>query len=90
MRKRQRRRDFPLDDRVRYRRDVAFAGQLCVRAVERLFPILGARGLMSDHPVQRGWRDLRAISHHLAMTWDIQGSLYGAVMFGLPCPDPRL
>ena len=81
---------FSLADRVRYRRDVGFAGQLCVRAVERLFPILGARGLMSDHPVQRAWRDLRAVSHHLAMTWDIQGSLYGAVTLGLPCPDPRI
>jgi resorcinol 4-hydroxylase (FADH2) len=58
--------------------------------VARLFPILGARGLMSDHPVQRAWRDLRAVSHHLAMTWDIQGSLYGAVTLGLPCPDPRI
>jgi 3-hydroxy-9,10-secoandrosta-1,3,5(10)-triene-9,17-dione monooxygenase len=79
--------DFTLDDRVRYRRDMSFAGQLCVRAVERLFPILGARGLMADHPVQRLWRDLRAVSHHLGMTWDIQGSLYGAVALGLPCPD---
>ena len=82
--------EFTLIDRVRYRRDVSFAGQLCVRAVERLFPILGARGLMNDHPVQRGWRDLRAVSHHLAMTWDIQGSLYGSVALGLPCPDPRI
>ncbi|HXQ50835.1 MAG TPA: acyl-CoA dehydrogenase family protein [Stellaceae bacterium] len=79
-----------LADRVRYRRDMSFSGQLCVRAVERLFPIVGAQGLMSDHPVQRGWRDLRAISHHLAMTWDIQGSLYGAVTLGLPCPDPKI
>jgi len=90
MRKGQAGDEFTLLDRVRYRRDVSFAGQLCVRAVERLFPILGARGLMNDHPVQRGWRDLRAVSHHLAMTWDIQGSLYGSVALGLPCPDPRL
>jgi resorcinol 4-hydroxylase (FADH2) len=81
---------FALADRVRYRRDLSFAGQLCVRAVEHLFPILGARGLMSDHPVQRGWRDLRAVTHHLAMTWDIQASTYGAVTLGLPCPDPRI
>jgi alkylation response protein AidB-like acyl-CoA dehydrogenase len=81
---------FAIEDRVIYRRDASFAGQLCVRAVERLFPIVGARGLMDDHPVQRGWRDLRAVSHHLAMTWDIQGSSFGAVALGLPCPDPRI
>ncbi len=82
--------DFPLLERVRWRRDVGYAGLSCVRAVERLFPILGAQGLMSDHPVQRGWRDLRAISHHFGISWDIQGSAYGAVLFGLPCPDPRI
>ncbi len=81
---------FALEDRVRWRRDLSFAGQLCVRAVEELFPIVGAQGLMSDHPVQRGWRDLRAITHHIAMTWDVQGSMFGAVTFGLPCPDPRM
>ena len=82
--------EFALLDRVRYRRDMCFAGQLCLRAVERLFPILGAQGLMHDHPVQRGWRDMRAVSHHLGMTWDIQGSLYGAVALGLPSPDPKI
>jgi alkylation response protein AidB-like acyl-CoA dehydrogenase len=82
--------DFPLLERARWRRDVGYAGLSLVRAVERLFPILGAQGLMSDHPVQRGWRDLRAISHHFGISWDIQGSLYGTVLFGLPCPDPRL
>lgn len=45
---------------------------------------------MNDHPVQRAWRDLRAVSHHLAMTWDIQGALFGAVALGLPCPDARI
>jgi hypothetical protein len=24
------------------------------------------------------------------MTWDIQGSSFGAVALGLPCPDPRI
>jgi alkylation response protein AidB-like acyl-CoA dehydrogenase len=81
---------FAIADRARYRRDLSFAGQLCVRAVERLFPILGGRGLMTDHPVQRGWRDLRAVTHHIAMTWDVQGASFGAVALGLPCPDQRI
>jgi len=81
---------FPLLERARWRRDVAWATLACVRAAERLFPILGAQGLMSDHPVQRLWRDLRAMSHHFGLTWDIQGSVYGAVLFGFPNPDPRL
>ncbi len=82
--------EFTLLDRLRYRRDMSFAGQLCLRAVERLFPIVGAQGLMNDHPVQRGWRDMRAVSHHFGMTWDIQGSYYGAVALGLPSPDAKI
>ncbi|HUK57749.1 MAG TPA: acyl-CoA dehydrogenase family protein [Stellaceae bacterium] len=82
--------EFTLLDRVRYRRDMCFAGRLCLNAVERLFPIAGAQGLMNDQPVQRLWRDMRAVSHHLGMTWDIQGSLYGAVALGLPSPDTKI
>jgi alkylation response protein AidB-like acyl-CoA dehydrogenase len=82
--------EFTLLDRVRYRRDMSFAGQLCLRAVERLFPIVGAQGLMNDHPAQRGWRDMRAVSHHFGMTWDIQGSYFGAVALGLPSPDAKI
>lgn len=79
-----------MDQRVRYRRDNSFAAMLCVRAVDRVFPLLGGQGLADDHPVQRAWRDVHAISHHIALTWDLQGGLQGAVALGRPCPDPRI
>ena len=79
-----------LETRARYRRDNGFATQLCVRAVNRLCPIQGARGLSADNPVQRAWRDIHAVAQHIALTWDIQGTLHGTVALGLPCPDPRL
>jgi 3-hydroxy-9,10-secoandrosta-1,3,5(10)-triene-9,17-dione monooxygenase len=82
--------DFTVVERARWRRDAAWATLAAVRATERLFPITGAQGLMSDHPAQRLWRDLRAMSHHFGLSWDIQGSVYGAVLFGYPSPDPRL
>jgi len=81
---------YELLERARWRRDAAWAALACVRAAERLFPILGAQGLSTDHPVQRLWRDLRAMSHHFGLSWDIQGSVYGAILFGYPSPDPRL
>lgn len=81
---------YPLEERTRWRRDAGFVALACVRAVERLFPILGAQGLMSDHPVQRGWRDLRAIAQHFGLSWDIQALLYAAALFDLPSPDPRM
>ena len=80
----------PLDDRVRYRRDNAFAAQLSVRAVDRIYPLLGGAGLASDDPIQRAWRDVHAIAQHIALIWDLQGGLWGAVALGQPCPDPRI
>ena len=79
-----------LDDRVRYRRDNAFAAQLSVRAVDRIYPLLGGAGLASDDPIQRAWRDVHAIAQHIALIWDLQGGLWGAVALGQPCPDPRI
>ena len=79
-----------LDDRVRYRRDNAFAAQLSTRAVDRIYPLLGGAGLASDDPIQRAWRDVHAIGQHIALIWDLQGGLWGAVALGQPCPDPRI
>ena len=79
-----------LDDRVRYRRDNAFAAQLSVRAVDRIYPLLGGSGLASDDPIQRAWRDVHAIAQHIALIWDLQGAQWGAVALGQPCPDPRI
>jgi len=79
-----------LDDRVRYRRDNAFAAQLSTRAVDRIYPLLGGAGLASDDPIQRAWRDVHAIAQHIALIWDLQGGLWGAVALGQPCSDPRI
>ena len=82
--------DQSLADRVRYRRDNAFAAQLSMRAVDRIFPLLGGAGLANDDPIQRAWRDVHAIAQHIALIWDLQGGMWGAVALGQPCTDPRI
>ncbi len=77
-----------VEERVRYRRDNAFAAMACCRAIERLQPISGGRGLAAHDPVNRAWRDANAVARHIALTWDIAGAIQGAVALGLPCPDP--
>ena len=77
-----------VEERVRYRRDNAFAAMACCRAIERLQPISGGRGLTAGDPVNRAWRDANAVARHIALTWDIAGAIQGAVALGLPCPDP--
>jgi 3-hydroxy-9,10-secoandrosta-1,3,5(10)-triene-9,17-dione monooxygenase len=80
----------PLAVRARWRRNNAFAGQLCLRAIERLHPIVGARGLGRDSLFQLAWRDIHAAVSQITMAWDIQAVNAGRIQFGLPSLDPRL
>ena len=78
------------EDRPRYRRDNAYATRLCVQAVDRVYPITGGRGITTKNAVNRAWRDVHAVSHHVALTWDISASTAGALAVGAPNPDPLL
>ncbi len=79
-----------IDQRARWRLNNAFAGQLCLRAVERLHPLAGARGLDADSPFQRAWRDIHAAVLQITMSWDIQSVNAGRIRFGLSSLDPRV
>ncbi len=80
----------PLALRARWRLNNAFAGQLCLRAIERLHPLIGARGLNQDSLFLLAWRDIHAAVSQITMAWDIQAVNAGRVRFGLPAQDPRL
>ena len=79
-----------LAQRVRWRRNNGFAGQLCLRAVERLHPLAGARGLNQDSLFQLAARDIHAAVAQITMAWDIQAVNAGRVQLGLPSLDARL
>ena len=76
--------------RTTYRLHLGYAAKLCVQAMERLYPLGGARGMDAGNPVQRAWRDVHAVANHIGLVWDLQAANFGAVRLGLPCPDPRL
>jgi 3-hydroxy-9,10-secoandrosta-1,3,5(10)-triene-9,17-dione monooxygenase len=76
--------------RARYRRDWAYAVLLAQRAIDRLHPLLGARGLVEDEYIQRAWRDIHAQGSHAALAWDIQAQHHGRALLGLPLSDPRI
>jgi 3-hydroxy-9,10-secoandrosta-1,3,5(10)-triene-9,17-dione monooxygenase len=80
----------PLLQRARWRLNNAYAGQLCLRAIERLHPLIGARGLREDSLFLLAWRDIHAAVSQITMAWDIQAVNAGRVQFGLPAQDPRL
>jgi alkylation response protein AidB-like acyl-CoA dehydrogenase len=64
-------------DRVRYRRDKAFAVKLAVQAVNRVFEGSGARAVMASEPMQRHHRDAHSASHHAALGWDVAAEEFG-------------
>ncbi|HLH78284.1 MAG TPA: acyl-CoA dehydrogenase family protein [Candidatus Binataceae bacterium] len=65
------RRGQPINPAMRAlnRRDLAYAGQLCLRAVDLINSMSGAHGIDEDNPVQRSFRDLHALTAHIGMQW---------------------
>ncbi len=71
-----------MEDRVRSRRDQAFAVRTAKAAVQLLLDAQGGRGLFDASHVQRAVRDLQAISAHLMAGWDMPALSYGQVILG--------
>jgi 3-hydroxy-9,10-secoandrosta-1,3,5(10)-triene-9,17-dione monooxygenase len=73
-----------------WRRDGAYAVNLCTEAVSLLFAASGARGLFAGSPLQRQFRDANAINSHIAFSFDAVGTDYGRVALGLPSQNLTL
>ena len=80
----QRGQRLSIEQRARNRRDIAYVAYLCTRALDRLFASAGGTNIYLDSEAQRLLRDIHAAGQHIALSWDVAGSTYGRVMFGLP------
>jgi 3-hydroxy-9,10-secoandrosta-1,3,5(10)-triene-9,17-dione monooxygenase len=76
-------REYTIDDRVRWRRDAAWAARAVLRAVNLLFEIGGAHVLWLDDQLHQFQRDVTAASHHYGMAWSQLFTGYGRVALGL-------
>ena len=76
-------RSFTLEQRIRNRRDHAYAARLARDAVDGIFSCVGGNGLALDQPIQRMWRDANAIARHISLNWDAVGSMTGQFLLGL-------
>jgi resorcinol 4-hydroxylase (FADH2) len=72
-----------VDQRIRNRRDHAFAARLARDAVEAVFSAVGGSGLALNQPIQRMWRDSNAIVRHITLNWDAVSSMAGQHLLGL-------
>lgn len=75
---------------VMQRMTLTYAARLCVQAVDRLVSMMGATGQTGHNPVQRHFRDLRAIAAHTSLIWDKAAVPVGKWALGLPTGDPAV
>lgn len=73
-----------IDMRMRNRRTQSFIAHEAQTAMNLIFDAVGGRALQFDHPIQRAWRDVAAINHHISLNFDAVMSMYGQHTFGLP------
>jgi alkylation response protein AidB-like acyl-CoA dehydrogenase len=76
-------RTLTVDQRIRNRRDHAFAARLAREAVDTLFATVGGNGLALDQPIQRMWRDANAIVRHITLNWDAVSAMVGQHLLGM-------
>jgi alkylation response protein AidB-like acyl-CoA dehydrogenase len=65
-------------------RDFGLCARLMVQAVDRLFAVAGARGLSEGGPLARHWRDIHAMSNHVALNSENLFQAFGRQALGLP------
>jgi len=76
------RRAPTLDEKLRWKRNVAYAVQLSTEAVDNLHAMAGARGIYDHYPIQRLFRDAHALMGHIGFSWDAQATPWGQVALG--------
>ncbi|MFM1815290.1 MAG: hypothetical protein RLZ98_1985 [Pseudomonadota bacterium] len=75
--------EVPIDMRVRNRLTHGFILKLAVQGIDALYGATGATGFNSGNRIERAWRDIHAISHHISLNWDAASTLYGKHRLGL-------
>jgi len=61
--------------------DAPFIMDACSRATLALFRGSGGKALYDSNPLQRHFRDLHAMTQHVAMDLDRAGETYGRLLF---------
>lgn len=72
------------EQRIEFRRGHAYAVKLCVAGINGLFDAVGGTGINLDNGVQRAWRDIHAVAHHISVNWNAVSTMYGQMRLGLP------
>lgn len=79
-----------VEDRAFWRRNNAYVGVMCIKAVNILHPLIGARGLKPDSDFLRSYRDIHAATMQINMAWDRQAVTAGQIQLGQTPVDARI
>jgi 3-hydroxy-9,10-secoandrosta-1,3,5(10)-triene-9,17-dione monooxygenase len=79
-----------VEEKLRFKRNVAYAMDLCTEAVDALHALAGANGIYDRYPIQRLFRDQHALAAHIGFSWDAQGAPWGLVAMGGEFSTPTL
>ena len=77
-----------LEGKLRPKRNVAYAAQLCTEAVDSLHGLAGANGIYQSGPMQRIFRDAHALTGHFGFNADAHALAWGAVQLGAAYKAP--
>jgi 3-hydroxy-9,10-secoandrosta-1,3,5(10)-triene-9,17-dione monooxygenase len=80
----------PVEEKLRVKRNAAYAVQLCTEAVDLLHTMAGANGIYDTYPIQRIFRDAHSLAGHIGFSFDMQGSNWGLVALGGEFASPTL
>jgi alkylation response protein AidB-like acyl-CoA dehydrogenase len=72
------------EQRIEFRRGHAYAVKLCVQGINGLYDVVGGTGIQLDSGVQRAWRDINAVAHHISVNWNAVSTMVGQLRLGLP------
>jgi 3-hydroxy-9,10-secoandrosta-1,3,5(10)-triene-9,17-dione monooxygenase len=76
--------------KLRYKRNAAYAAALCLEAVDALHAVTGATGIYESHPLERIFRDAHALGAHISLNFDAQAPAWGLAALGGEVVNPTL
>jgi 3-hydroxy-9,10-secoandrosta-1,3,5(10)-triene-9,17-dione monooxygenase len=76
--------------KLRFKRNLAYAVNLCTEAVDALHAMAGANGLYETTPFERIFRDAHSLAGHISFSFDAQASGWGLAALGGEINNPTL
>ncbi len=73
-----------------FKRNLAYAVNLCTEAVDLLHAMAGANGIYESYPLERIFRDAHSLAGHISFSFDAQGAAWGLAALGGEVNNPTL